>query len=375
MRKIIVSVLLLSLLAVACSLGGEATTEPPSSPPSETQEATTGGSEGTEAPPTEAPTEITVHGSGGECTLNAEFVADITVPDNTLVQPGTAFRKTWRLRNNGTCAWPGGTKLVFVSGEAMGAPPSVLAPAAEAGAEAEVSVDFVAPTAPGTYKSTWQLESPDGTRFGSLFYTQIVVPAPTSEASPPPPTAAPTQAPTPSGCSIAVDGALAPLASAAAADGMNLGCPRQPAAEVYSAIQEYWANVGDPNPHMHYRSLMIWRSDTKKIYVITIVETGPDIYTIYNDTWAESMPEEPPACSNLTIPQGYILPIRGFGKVWCDHQLYNTIGWPKEHEVGMTFLVQPMEHGVLMRVKSGFATPYAIALEAGTSHALVLQSP
>ncbi len=373
MRKMTWLIALLTLLTMACSLGGAATTPPPT--PHPTSSASSSGGEATEAPPpTTAPTALPVHASG-ECVLNAEFVADITVPDNTLVQPGTAFRKTWRLRNNGTCAWPAGTKLVFVSGEAMGAPASVLAPAAEAGAEAEVSVDFIAPTAPGTYKSTWQLESPDGTRFGSLFYAQIVVPAPTSEASPPPPTAAPTQAPTPSGCSIAVDGALSPLASAAAADGMDLGCPLQPAAEVYSAIQEYWANVDDPNPHMHYRSLMIWRSDTKKIYVITIVETGPDTYTIYNDTWDESMPEEPPACSNLIIPQGYVLPIRGFGKVWCDHQLYNTIGWPQLHEVGMTFLIQPMEHGVLMRVKSGFATPYAIALETGTSHALVFQSP
>ncbi len=369
MRKMTWLIALLTLLTMACSLGGAATTHSPTPPP--TSSATGSGGEATEAPPpTTAPTSLPVHASR-ECLLNAEFIADVTIPDNTLVQPGTAFRKTWRLRNNGSCAWPAGTKLVFVSGEAMGAPTSVLAPAAEAGTEVEVSVDFVAPTAPGTYKSTWQMESPDGTRFGALFYTQIVVPAPTSEASPPPPTAAPTQVPTPSGCSIAVDGALAPLASAAAADGMDLGCPAQSASEIYGAVQTFWANVSDPNPHMHYRSVMLWRSDKKYIYVVTLVETGPDTYAVYSDTWDESMPEIPPACSSLTVPDGYQMPIRGFGKVWCDQQLYNSIGWPDAHEAGVTLLVQPMERGVLMSVESGYPTPYHIALESGSTHALM----
>ena len=365
MRKIITLILVLVSLTMACSFGGTIT----ESPPSPTMAATSPPSQTTEQPVT-TPTEPTVHGSG-ECTLDAAFVADVTIPDNTLVQPGTAFRKTWRLRNSGTCDWEPGTQFVFVSGEAMGAPASVIAPAAAAGTEVEVSVDFVAPTAPGTYRSNWQLAKADGTRFGPIFYTQIVVPAPTSEASPPPPTAAPTQVPTPSGCSIAVDGALAPLASAAAADGMDLGCPAQSASEIYGAVQTFWANVSDPNPHMHYRSVMLWRSDKKYIYVVTLVETGPDTYAVYSDTWDESMPEIPPACSSLTVPDGYQMPIRGFGKVWCDQQLYNSIGWPDAHEAGVTLLIQPMERGVLMSVESGYPTPYHIALESGSTHALM----
>ena len=33
------------------------------------------------------------------CTNDAAFVADVTVPDNTVVLPGTRFTKTWRFRN------------------------------------------------------------------------------------------------------------------------------------------------------------------------------------------------------------------------------------------------------------------------------------
>ena len=39
------------------------------------------------------------------CTYRATFLGDVTIPDNTLISPGQPFRKTWRLRNDGTCAW------------------------------------------------------------------------------------------------------------------------------------------------------------------------------------------------------------------------------------------------------------------------------
>ena len=35
----------------------------------------------------------------------AQFVADVTVPDGTSYAPSTAFKKTWRLKNIGTCIW------------------------------------------------------------------------------------------------------------------------------------------------------------------------------------------------------------------------------------------------------------------------------
>lgn len=39
------------------------------------------------------------------CTPDSEYVADITIPDGTLVKPGDSFTKTWRIRNDGTCTW------------------------------------------------------------------------------------------------------------------------------------------------------------------------------------------------------------------------------------------------------------------------------
>ncbi len=377
MRRTVVAIVILSLLTLACSLftGTRQTATPSGNGSAVIPPTATSASPATQLP-TESATSPPVHGTGG-CSFDAKFVADVTIPDNTLIQPGTPFRKTWRLRNNGTCDWPAGTKLVFVSGEAMGAQASVLAPAAPANSEADVSVDFVAPTAPGTYKSTWQLETPDGIRFGQLFYVQIVVPQPEATAAPtaqPTATSAPVETPTATPCqSVAPE--FAALYTQAESAGLDLGCATQGATQIYAATQEFWANVDHPNPHLHYRSLMLWRSDNKMIYVITVSETGLDSFTVYPDTWNETLPEIPPACSGMTVPTGYVMPIRGFGKAWCDHQLYNSIGWPQIAETGLNVLIQPTERGLLLQAGVASGTVYIAALETATGKAYVLVNP
>jgi hypothetical protein len=128
-------------------------------------------------------------------------VADVTIPDGTEIPPNKPFVKTWRVRNTGTCPWKSGTKLVFVSGDQMGSTSSVAVGPVAPGDNAQISVNLMSPSAPGTYKGYWQLQSPDGTNYGSTIYVEIVIPpAPAttpSGSTPPAPTAAP--AATPSG--------------------------------------------------------------------------------------------------------------------------------------------------------------------------------
>ncbi len=145
----------------------EATTPPPTN---ETQPPAT-------TPPPPTATTAPVPGAGG-CTLDAAYVADVTIPDNTELAPGTAFAKTWRLRNSGSCEWKAGTQFVYVSGEMMGASASVAVAATTPNTPVDITVNMVAPTTPNTYKSNWQLQAPDGTRYGGIYYVQIVVPAP-----------------------------------------------------------------------------------------------------------------------------------------------------------------------------------------------------
>ncbi len=191
----IVSLLLLS--ALACNLEGATT-------PTKISETQMGEITPTIPLPEEAtaalpaPTDTPapdISGPGG-CTLNSHYVADVTVPDNAEFAPGTTFHKVWRVRNSGTCTWETGVQLLFVSGESLGGPAAVNVPAVAPGANTDIGVDLVAPAAPGSYRSTWQLQTAEGVRFGNQIYVQIVVPETATNTPEPTETGTATESPT-----------------------------------------------------------------------------------------------------------------------------------------------------------------------------------
>jgi hypothetical protein len=138
----------------------------------------------TPVPPTAAATAV----QSGGCTLNLAYVADLTISDGTAMTPGNAFVKTWRVRNSGTCEWKDGTQLVFADGEQMRGPAAVNVPLTAPNATADISVNLVAPGAPGKYAARWRMRSPEGTVYGTLTVV-IVIPGT--------PTAVPTNTPEP----------------------------------------------------------------------------------------------------------------------------------------------------------------------------------
>ncbi|MCZ7540832.1 MAG: NBR1-Ig-like domain-containing protein [Anaerolineae bacterium] len=109
----------------------------------------------------------------------ASFVADVTIPDGTKMQPGQTFLKTWRLRNTGNTTWGTGTELVFAGGAQMGAPNQVTLAAVPVlpGQAVNVSVKLTAPAEAGRHRSTWQLCGPGGQPFPNTFYAEIAVKA------------------------------------------------------------------------------------------------------------------------------------------------------------------------------------------------------
>ncbi len=120
----------------------------------------------------------------------ATFVADVTVPDGTAINPGSTFKKTWRLQNSGTCTWTSGYSVVYVAGERMGAAESesITTSSVAPGGTVDVTVDLTAPTTAGSHTAYFRLRSADGLQFGVLtnasgtFYTQIVVSGATATA-------------------------------------------------------------------------------------------------------------------------------------------------------------------------------------------------
>jgi hypothetical protein len=136
------------------SQGPTETLPPPSPPPTSVPTAIP-----TAVPPSPDPT-------SAYCDW-ADFVGDVTVPDNTELPPGAGFTKTWRLQNNGHCTWTPAYSLVFVGGDRMGdntavALPGIIRP----GESVDVSIDLSAPDEAGIYRSNWMLRNPSGTLFG-----------------------------------------------------------------------------------------------------------------------------------------------------------------------------------------------------------------
>ncbi|MDH4209496.1 MAG: hypothetical protein OEV76_11525, partial [Anaerolineae bacterium] len=131
----------------------------------------------------------------------------------------------------------------------------------------------------------------------------------------------------------------------------NVGCPTGPAQTVSSAWQIFLAQApgSDASAAAAY---LIWRSDRRTVYVIPPADstTGRSEAAVYEDTWSEGMPEIPPSCAGLTPPTGLQIPIRGFGKVWCEHGLYDDIGFAYGLEKGGDFLIQEAERGLYISV-------------------------
>lgn len=372
-RSLILVAIGMMLAMLACNApGGEEATLPFSAttPPAVGEQSpippdTTPGATDTPAPD--------IPGPGG-CTLNAAFVSDVTVPDDTQMSPGESFVKTWRVRNSGTCDWDAGTTLVFSSGRQMGGPDSVPVGALATGETLDVSVNLTAPDSPGSYRGDWQLQAPDGTRFGSILYLRIIVPSPATDTPTPTRTPNPTSSPTatPDVC-VEVDPALEPILERAQSLGYDIGCPTEEAFTTWGALQQFWRNIENVNPHTHLRSLMLWREDNREIYVIVGQDTDASEGGLlaYTDMWEEGQPEVPPACAGMTVPDGYQLPVRGFGRVWCNNDLVDDIGWPDISETGADFLVQPTQFGLLMRAPVA-PIGYMIALDYRAMHAVTM---
>ncbi len=109
-------------------------------------------------------------GGGVPCTYRALYVADVTVPDGSILPPGVSFNKVWRVQNAGTCTWGPGYplhSLSLVGGTLLGAPQVVqLNTIVRPGYNVDVVIPMVAPAQPGRYRSEWKFNVDNGKALG-----------------------------------------------------------------------------------------------------------------------------------------------------------------------------------------------------------------
>ena len=124
------------------------------------------------------------------------------------------------------------------------------------------------------------------------------------------PAATPTPAPSPTPCGFAV----LPALQAAYLD-IELGCPLSAGQEPINTAYAPFAG-----------GQMLWRSDNAQIYVLY----NDGRWAQYDDLWREGEAEF--TCGQPSNPP---TPLRGFGRVWCDHpEVRQGLGDATAAEIG-----------------------------------------
>ncbi len=136
----------------------------------------------TRTPPTSAATASTpstvLPTAASNCTNKAVLLEDVTIPDETHLEAGKTFTKTWRFKNTGTCHWASYT-IQFLTGDRMGAPDSAPIPDTLAGSTVDISIDLTAPAVSGAYSAYFTLKTAQGDSIPigaeKTFWVKIIV--------------------------------------------------------------------------------------------------------------------------------------------------------------------------------------------------------
>ena len=137
--------------------------------------------------PTVAPTlAATTVPTSSACSDAAVFVSDVTIPDNMVLAPNTAFTKTWRLKNAGSCTWDSDYLVSYISGTTMTQQPGYRivqqGQTVPPGQTVDISVGMTSPVQSGNYRSDWGLKQENGQLMpiqgganGNSFYVKVRV--------------------------------------------------------------------------------------------------------------------------------------------------------------------------------------------------------
>ncbi|MBT3240447.1 MAG: hypothetical protein HON98_01000 [Chloroflexi bacterium] len=175
-RKIFFFFTLLIIASIACALpisgGNDTATDTPTDAPvgdestatSEIPVDPTATAIPSAVPPTETPVV--------DCTNDSEFVADVTVPDGTLLEKGVPVTKTWTIENDSDCTWTTEYNWVQIGGSVLSASvlSSPLSHSVAPGETVNISVEIeLSPAAVDgeLYQAQFQLHDPDGVAFGT----------------------------------------------------------------------------------------------------------------------------------------------------------------------------------------------------------------
>ena len=116
----------------------------------------------------------------GDACNNSAFEGDVTIPDWTVLKPGTNFQKVWAVRNTGTCTWDEGFALVYIGGSTPDLDPYNYefrrsSDFVRGGAGVDIALNLTTPCQPGRYEGTWRMRNDQGFYFGTYLTVRVEV--------------------------------------------------------------------------------------------------------------------------------------------------------------------------------------------------------
>jgi len=149
-----------------------------------------------------------------------------------------------------------------------------------------------------------------------------------------------TPTPPPVVCNRSADDPFAAVWNGGAKE--RIGCPLHPASVTDAAIEPF------------ERGVMIWRKDVSRHYVVVNGGSWKD----YPDTFREGDPQY--SCPQLAPSQSPSTPVRGFGRVWCEHaDVRQKLGNAVAAEWGERMSTQTFEHGLMIQTSRGIFVLFA----------------
>ena len=119
--------------------------------------------------------------NAADCEEDAQFVEDVSIPDNTVVERGETFVKIWRVRNSGSCTWTPAYTVQYAQGNPLEWQAKTIAKIVAPGEEAEVAITVLSPGNAGFYQAWWQIADAAGEPFGDQLGMLFEAPEPATE--------------------------------------------------------------------------------------------------------------------------------------------------------------------------------------------------
>ena len=115
-------------------------------------------------------------GTAIACLNSAQLISE-SISAGTEFEANSQFAQTWRIRNNGTCNWDTNYYLDNINDQTLGGSRLNLTGAIQASGEVSLTLNLVAPSSGGTYRSEWRMHDAAGRPFPQTFMLEIVVPS------------------------------------------------------------------------------------------------------------------------------------------------------------------------------------------------------